>query len=74
MVIDFLMKLCMSQFFPCHILIKKTISNVIGFLIKTWWRNTLDMHKRPLQALKRKFMHASGLPPPFIDKNNQFKK
>ena len=25
------------------------------------------MHKRALQALKRTFMHVSGLPPPYFD-------
>ena len=29
------------------------------------------MHKRAFQALKRTFMHVSGLPPPYFDlKNN----
>ena len=25
------------------------------------------MHKRAFQALKRTFMHVSGLPPPYFD-------
>ena len=28
------------------------------------------MHKHAFQALKRTFMHVSGLPPPFFDKKN----
>ena len=29
------------------------------------------MHKRAFQALKRTFMHVSGLPPPNFDNKNQ---
>ena len=29
------------------------------------------MHKRAFQALKRTFMHVSGLPPPYFDNKNQ---
>ena len=28
------------------------------------------MQKRAFQALKRTFLHVSGLPPPFLDKKN----
>ena len=30
------------------------------------------MHKRAFQALKRTFMHVSGLPPPSFDKKTNF--
>ena len=31
------------------------------------------MHKRAFQALKRTFMHVSGLPPPYFDKKLIYK-
>ena len=41
------------------------------FLIKLWLGKTWDMHKRAFQALKRTFIHVSGLPPPFCDKKTK---
>ena len=32
------------------------------------------MHMRAFQALKRTFMHVSGLPPPYFVKKKQFLK
>ena len=34
---------------------------------KTW-----DMHKRAFQALKRMFMHFSGLPLPYFNKKTNY--
>ena len=32
------------------------------------------MHKRAFQALKRTFMHVSGLPPPYFDNKTNYLK
>ena len=64
-------RVCMFQDFPHHILIIKLIYKVIGFIIKKWWGKSWNMHKRAFQALKRTFMHVSGLPPPYFDNKNQ---
>ena len=56
---------------PHHILIKKLIYKVFGFIIKICWGKTWDMHKRAFQALKRTFTHVSGLSPPYFDKKTK---
>ena len=30
------------------------------------------MHKRAFQALKRTFMHVSGIPPPYFDNKTEY--
>ena len=30
------------------------------------------MHKRAFEALKRTFMHVSGLPPPYFDNKTKY--
>ena len=30
------------------------------------------MHKRAFQALKRTFMHVSGIPPPYFDNKTKY--
>ena len=60
-------RLCMSEFFPQHILIRKLIYKIFGSFIKIWWGKTWDMRKRAFQALKRTFIHVSGLPAAYLD-------
>ena len=43
-------RLCMSEVFPRHSLIKNTISKVIGFLIKICWRKIWDMQNVRFRA------------------------